>query len=55
MALPSGLESLWTYIDPSTTQGVLSGAILFAVAVGLLAVFFMFGRWSKLADEDHEE
>jgi hypothetical protein len=55
MALPSGLESLWTYIDPSTTQGVLSGVVLFVVAVGLVGVFLVFGRWSKLAEKDHEE
>jgi len=55
MALPSGLESLWTYIDPSTTQGVFSGVLLFVVAVGLLSAFFLLGRWSKQADQDHEE
>jgi len=53
--LPSGLESLWTYIDPSTTQGVFSGVLLFVVAVGLLSVFFLLGRWSKQVDQDHEE
>jgi hypothetical protein len=37
---------LWTYVDPSTTQGVFTGVVLFFVAVGGLVLFKVFGRWA---------
>jgi hypothetical protein len=44
--VPSGLESLWTYVDPSTTQGVVGGVVLVGVAIGILVVYRILGRWA---------
>ena len=44
--MPSGLESLWTYVDPSTTQGVVGGVVLVGVAIGILVVYRILGRWT---------
>ena len=44
--MPSGLESLWSYVDPSTTQGVVGGVVLVLLAIGILVTHRIFGHWA---------
>ena len=37
--MPSGLESIWTYVDPSTMQGVSAGIVVAFVAFLLPLVY----------------
>ena len=48
--MPSGLESIWTYVDPSTMQGVAAGVVLAVIAVLVLASYSFLGRSGLLAE-----
>ena len=48
--MPSGLESIWTYVDPSTMQGVAAGVVLAVLALLVLASFSFLGRLGLLAE-----
>lgn len=48
--MPSGLESIWTYVDPSTMQGVAAGVVLAVLAVLVLASYSFLGRLGLMAE-----
>ena len=52
--MPSGLESIWTYVDPSTMQGVAAGVVLAFLALLVLASYSFLGRLGLLAEGEAE-
>ena len=48
--MPSGLESIWTYVDPSTMQGVAAGVVLAVLALVVLASYSFLGRLGLMAE-----
>lgn len=52
--MPSGLESIWTYVDPSTMQGVAAGVVLAVFALVILVFFSYLGRLGLLAEGESQ-
>ena len=52
--MPSGLESIWTYVDPSTMQGVAAGVVLAVLALVILVFFSYLGRLGLLAEGESQ-